>query len=50
MNQIVRKNVNKILVVDRDLNPKHEIRISKQFQMTKFQMFEKNKSLRNLKF
>jgi len=32
------------------LNPKHEIRNSKQSQMTKFQIFETDKSLRILNF
>jgi len=44
------QNGNKILVMNWDLNPKHEIRNSKQSQMTKSQMFKTNKSLRNLNF
>ena len=34
----------------KDLNPKHEIRNSKQSQMTKLKMFETDKSLRHLDF
>jgi hypothetical protein len=40
----------KLFSIQRALNPKHEIRNSKQSQMTKFQMFETDKSLGILNF
>ena len=40
----------RLSTIDRIINPKHEIRNSKQSQMTKFRMFETNKSLRHLDF
>jgi len=40
VNKIAKKNINDIIFNQVDLNPKHEMRISKQSQMTKFQMFK----------
>ena len=37
-------------MIKRVLNSKYEIRNSKKFQMTEFQMFETSKSLNNLNF
>jgi hypothetical protein len=44
------QNGNNVILNQADLNSKHEIRNSKQSPMTKFQMFETDKALRNLNF
>jgi len=40
----------RVSTIDRIINPKHEIRNSKQSQMAKFRIFETNKRLRHLDF
>ena len=40
MDKIVAQNGNKVVHDKGDVNPKNEIRNSKQSQMTKFQMFQ----------
>jgi hypothetical protein len=42
--------VTTLFIIGRLINPKHEIRNSKQFQMNEFQIFETNKSLGNFNF
>jgi hypothetical protein len=50
MNKVVHRMITKLFAIDRVKNPKHEIRISKQSQMTKIRMFKTNQKFGKFEF